>query len=167
TWLRVWRRRWRQRSKSRRSTWNPMTSGFRTRTASFSSSSPVWSPWSTAMVAGMQEMICGGPSEARWPRRLVAAARQLASDLAHHVHAGVGHVQNLPAAAAIAEVLDRCREPDAVAVGDGRAVDEDSILGAHDRLAGARDGRDPYLIALAGVVVIVSDRCYAYGDADC
>src|SRR5260370_1508084 len=125
TWLRVARRLSSERSKSRRSIAKPMTSGSRSRTASLSSSSPVWSPCNTAMLAAMPEMIFGAPAT------LVAAPRQLTADLAHHIYAGVGHIEQLSAVAAITEVLDRGYEPDPVAIDDLKAVAKHPILPAH------------------------------------
>src|SRR5260370_6769848 len=151
TWLRVARRRSSERSKSRRSIAKPMTSGSRSRTASLSSSSPVWSPCSTAMLAAMPEMIFGAPAT------LVAAPRQLTADLAHHIYAGVGHIEQLSAVAAITEVLDRGRKPDPVAIGDWSAVDKNPILRAHDRGAEIRPGGNPDLVATAREAAHVDD----------
>src|SRR5713226_1683639 len=60
TWLRVLRRSSSDRSKSRVPTFKPTTPGSRILSASFRSSSPVWSPCSTAIVVGIARMI--------WPR---------------------------------------------------------------------------------------------------
>src|SRR5260370_29299780 len=89
--------------------------------------------------------------------RLVATPRQLAADLAHHIYAGVGHIEQLSAVAAIGEVLDRGREPDPVAIGDWSAVDKDPVLRAQHRRAEVPPGGNPDLVGTTRETVRIDD----------